>query len=316
MPLLSNVSRWLTGRAPTNDDARVEEQEASPRETGRVLRRPEHTAEFVVERQARESTPHPDGPSTQETQELLYQALEPLREQLLEHRLYDAVSTLPRLRTFMGVHVYAVWDFMCLAKRLQRDFTSLGTLWLPPRNPALARFINGVIHGEESDLDPDGGVASHLQLYIAAMDEVGANAEPIRRFLSLLEYGADPELALAAVDAPLCARVFVSNTLTTVARASTVEVLASFLYGREDLIPAMFQRLLPRWRESRGARHFAYYVERHIELDGDDHGPAAQRALSALCGDDLAAWTSAYQAAKHALRARIELWDAVLAELE
>src|SRR5262245_13162156 len=81
-------------------------------------------------------------------------AIAPMREALLAHPIYDAVDSLPRLRGFMAQHVFAVWDFMCLAKRLQRDLTSVGTLWLPPARPSLARFINSVVHGEESDVDP------------------------------------------------------------------------------------------------------------------------------------------------------------------
>jgi hypothetical protein len=310
MPLLANMSRWFGGRAPS--DADEESREPSPYDTGTVLKAqlPDAFSNLV----AREP-PIRKGNSKRRIVELLGHAIEPVRDRLLLHELYEAVNTLPRLRTFMEVHVYAVWDFMCLAKRLQRDFTSIGPLWVPPARPELARFINGVIHGEESDVGPDGVPASHLQLYLTAMDEVGASTVPMRRFLSLIEYGAEPDLAMTLVETPLAARVFCSNTLALATRGSTVEVLASFLYGREDLIPAMFARLLPRWSQSRSARTFTYYVERHVELDGDEHGPAAQRALAELCGDDLGAWETAYHAADQAIRARIELWDAVLADL-
>src|SRR6267378_4106492 len=97
-------------------------------------------------------------------------ALAPLRDQLLNHPIYASVNTLPRLRCFMRYHVFAVWDFMCLAKRLQRDLTSLEVLWLPPARPALARFINSLILAEETDLDPDGAAASHFELYVQRRD--------------------------------------------------------------------------------------------------------------------------------------------------
>lgn len=242
-------------------------------------------------------------------------ALEPRRKALLGHPLYERVDDLERLRLFMGTHVFAVWDFMCLAKRLQRELTSLQPLWRPPRAPALARFINGVIHGEESDVGPDGEAISHCELYIGAMDEVGADSARIRRFLDLLDGGVDVDVALAAAGAPLAARTFVRHTLAQAIEGEPVEVLAAFLFGREDLIPEMFSRLLPRWRESRAARRFTYYVERHIELDGDDHGPAAQRALMELAGDDPEAWRMARRAAEGAIAARTALWDRVHAEL-
>ncbi|HVK75910.1 MAG TPA: DUF3050 domain-containing protein [Kofleriaceae bacterium] len=247
--------------------------------------------------------------------EALRVAIAGVRKELLEHPVYRAVDTLDHLRHFMEVHVYAVWDFMCLAKRLQRELTSLQPLWRPPRYPALARFINGVILGEESDTDPDGEAVSHCELYLHAMDEVGADTDGIRKFLHLIDQGADVDVALAAAAAPRAARTFVRHTLGCALEDEPAAVLASFVFGREDLIPEMFSRLLPRWRTSKNARKFTYYVERHIELDGDDHGPAARKALLQLCGQDPAAWAAARRAAEEAITARIALWDRVHSEL-
>lgn len=242
-------------------------------------------------------------------------AIEPVRAVLLAHPIYNAIADIERLRSFMSVHVFAVWDFMCLAKRLQRELTSLEPLWRPPQRPALARFINGVIHGEESDLGPDHEAISHCELYIGAMREVGADTARIDRFLQMIGDDADVEVALAAAGAPLAARTFVRHTLGDVMDGTPTEVLSSFLFGREDLIPEMFSRLLPRWKESREAKQFTYYVERHIELDGDDHGPAAKRALMELAGTDPREWRAARRAAEDAITARIALWDRVLADL-
>ncbi len=241
-------------------------------------------------------------------------AIHPVRERLLNHALYRAVNTSPRLQRFMSYHVFAVWDFMCLAKRLQRDLTSLDTLWLPPSRPSLARFINSVVLGEESDVDPNGHAASHFDLYLTAMEEVGASTEPVRHFISLLRERVDVPRALTISNAPHGVHDFVAHTLDVVRRGSTLEVLAAFLFGREDLIPEMFARFLPRWKESREAQCFAYYVERHIELDGDDHGPAGERAIAELATDP-DAWRAATHAADAAIRARVALWDRVHAAL-
>jgi hypothetical protein len=237
------------------------------------------------------------------------------RDALLRHPIYEAVDSLPRLRRFMGHHVFAVWDFMCLAKRLQRDLTCLDELWLPPARPSLARFINTVVVGEESDRGPGGEPASHFELYVSAMEEVGASVACARHFIALLRSGAAVEDALAAADVPAAARVFVLDTLRTVREGSTIEVLSSFLFGREDLIPEMFARLLPRWSAVPSAGRFAYYVERHIALDGDDHGPMGERALAEMAGRDHEAWGSAGRAARAAIGARIALWNGTYADL-
>lgn len=245
----------------------------------------------------------------------LRRAIDPARRALLEHRLYEAIDTVPKLRTFMGVHVFAVWDFMCLAKRLQRDLTSLDPLWRPPAMPEMARFINGVILGEESDDGPDHEAISHCELYLGAMDEVGAPTAPMKRFLELIADGVAVKQALEMASAPVAARKFVHHTLEVALEGDTVEVLALFLFGREDLIPEMFRRFLPRWETSGQAVKFTYYVQRHIELDGEEHGPAAHRALVALAGRDGHAWKAAKTAASGAIAARISLWDGVLDEL-
>jgi Protein of unknown function (DUF3050) len=245
----------------------------------------------------------------------LRSAIEPVRVQLLSHPLYLTVNTLPGLRVFMAYHVFAVWDFMCLAKRLQRDLTSLNELWLPPLRPSLARFINSVVHEEESDIDANGQAASHFGLYLSAMKEVGASTAQAEQFIALLRMGEDAAQSLADVGAPESVKQFVSHTLKTVKQGTTVEVLASFLFGREDLIPEMFSHFLPRWDSSRDALGFTYYVKRHIELDSDEHGPAGFRALAELVGGDISLWEAARQSAHNAILARIALWDSVQVNL-
>lgn len=96
-----------------------------------------------------------------------------------------------------------------------------------------------------------------------------------------------------------------------------MEVASYFFFGREDVIPEMFKKLLVLW--SGGAvevPHFAFYLERHIELDGDSHGPWARQMLTALAGEDEDKWMEAARAARQALASRIRLWDGVVAHLK
>ena len=97
---------------------------------------------------------------------------------------------------------------------------------------------------------------------------------------------------------------------------SVVEVAAYFFFGREDIIPEMFERLLKLW--DHGAvevPYFAYYLKRHIELDGDSHGPWAREMLITLAGQDESNWKQATCAAELAITSRIKLWDSVQADL-
>jgi Protein of unknown function (DUF3050) len=64
--------------------------------------------------------------------EQLRNTLAPLRHALLNHPIYGEVDSLNRLREFMQMHVFAVWDFMSLVKRLQNELTSNSLPWIPP----------------------------------------------------------------------------------------------------------------------------------------------------------------------------------------
>lgn len=118
--------------------------------------------------------------------EQLQNTLSSLRYALLNHPIYAEVNSLSRLREFMQMHVFAVWDFMSLVKRLEGELTSNSLPWTPPHSARLARFTNEVILGEETDLGPDGTPISHFELYLRAMDEVGADTTPIRSFTAQL----------------------------------------------------------------------------------------------------------------------------------
>ena len=101
--------------------------------------------------------------------------------------------------------------------------------------------------------------------------------------------------------------------------ASTEEVLAAFFYGREDIIPEMFRRLLhtlygAKHNDDR-LRHFIYYIDRHIELDGDSHGPKGRELLENLMSKSPDRGERALRAACSSIKARIELWNGTLSKL-
>jgi hypothetical protein len=240
----------------------------------------------------------------------------PLRNALLNHPIYMEVNSLSRLREFMQLHVFAVWDFMSLVKRLQGELTCNRLPWTPPARAPIARFANEVVLGEESDLGPDGKPISHFELYLRAMDEIGADSTEIRGFIAQLKLGARWQDEFSELSIPQGVATFVNETLRCATQGSLVEVATSFLFGREDVIPEMFERLLTLWSNAKAeVPHFAYYLERHIELDGGSHGPWAQEMLIALAGQSEAKWQQATSAAQRAITHRIKLWDSILALL-
>ena len=93
------------------------------------------------------------------------------------------------------------------------------------------------------------------------------------------------------------------------------EIAAIFTFGREDLIPEMFQLILDQLsiQSPDKVKTLMYYLERHIEVDGGHHSQLATSMVSQLCQDDPKAWKRATDAAVNSLKARIKLWDGILA---
>jgi hypothetical protein len=248
-----------------------------------------------------------------EYQARLVQAVEPLRIGLQNHAVYTRLNSLWPLRLFMEAHVFAVWDFMCLVKTLQQRLTTVTTPWLPPSDPFSARLINDIVLVEESDQVDHERYGSHFELYLVAMEEVGASTRSIRSFLRAIGEGRDVADALIASDASPTVRGFVMNTMATIQRG-THEVAASFLLGRETVIPLMFEQVL-KVTSHLPAPMLNWYLDRHITVDSDEHGPAGWRLLSRLCGPDETRWREAEVAAKRALHSRRVLWDGVCSAL-
>lgn len=246
---------------------------------------------------------------------------QPLLEQkkllMCRHPLFTGIHSLGKLQLFMQSHVFAVWDFMTLTKRLQRDLTGTQLPWLPPTDPEAARLINEIVLSEESDEHPRRGHCSHFELYLEAMTEVGASTSSINRFITLQREGVDASSALHMINAPASAIRFVSDTLHIALHAPTHCVAAAFFHGREHVIPSMFERLLePATLIPLQAPTLCRYFERHIELDSGNHGPAAEQLLARLVGADPVYTQQAGDAALSALHSRIRLWDEVLAALQ
>lgn len=239
-----------------------------------------------------------------------------VRQELIDHPIYAEIATADDVRTFMKHHVFAVWDFFSLLKRLQREVTCVTTPWHPRRLPEHGRFVMEIVLAEETDEDLGGGYTSHFELYRRAMDECGADTRPIDAFVARIEEGIEPIEALRDDAIPESVKSFVTHTLDIALNGSPAAVAASFCHGRENLLPDVLGAL----RESIGpllgdTPVFAHYIDRHIELDHDEHGPLALRLLYSLTGGDPQLVRQAESVGIEAVRARAELWDGIVEEI-
>ena len=235
-----------------------------------------------------------------------------LRQELCNHTVYASFRNLQDVKHFMQYHVFAVWDFMSLVKSLQDHFCGTRTPWTPPSNSKIARFINEIVLVEESDVMPNGQTISHFEMYLMAMEEVGADTNPILSFLDVVSHKEESIGKLIhEQDIDQAVLDFLSTTFTTIESGKMHCIAASFAFGREDIIPDMFMKVVSGLDKTIPIPAFKYYLERHIELDGDEHGPMALEMMNAICGNDESKWHEATQAVKEALQARINLWTRI-----
>jgi len=240
-----------------------------------------------------------------------------LRNQVVNHRVYKQINGLSELRLFMEYHIYAVWDFMSLLKALQINLTCTTLPWFPVGNAKTRQLINEIVAGEESDLDKRGDIKSHFELYLDAMEQVGANTQPIRNFIFALQEGKNFAEAYQIANVPLAAQQFIDSTFSIIAENKNHVTAAAFTFGREDLIPNMFHSIINDLNSANPDQItiFKYYLDRHIEIDGDHHSHLALEMISELCGTNEIAWQEALAVAKIALQERINLWDSVLEKI-
>jgi hypothetical protein len=210
----------------------------------------------------------------------------------------------------MAHHVWAVWDFMSLLTELQRRVTCTTVPWTTPTAPPSAvRLVNDIVLGEESDDVPGYGITSHVDLYRAAMHEAGVSTTPLDAFQAAVRVATLRPVRLAqlagVLGAPLGAERFLASTMAVLQGGSLPALVGAFAFGREQLIPDLFRPLLT----NPAARLFGLYLERHVYLDAEEHGPAAERLVEDLL--DPPDQQLAYEAGYVALCARSELWGSV-----
>ena len=249
--------------------------------------------------------------------ENIQKSIEPLRQQIINHKVYNAIKNITDLRVFMQYHVYAVWDFMSLLKCLQNNLTCTSVPWFPKGSAETRFLINEIVAGEESDVDTNGVRKSHFELYLDAMEQCGADVNEIKTFISQLQQNNNFTAAFVAADTPGAAQNFVNYTFDTINSGKAHMQSAVFTFGREDLIPGMFLSIIRDLYQTNpdSISIFKYYLERHIEVDGDHHSHLALQMTANLCEGDSQKWKEAEAATRQALQMRIQLWDGAYEEI-
>ena len=236
------------------------------------------------------------------------------REKLLSHPVYAQINDLEGLKKFTTYHVFAVWDFMSLLKSLQIGLTCVHLPWVPVGSANTRFLINEIVTGEESDVDESGLRISHFELYLQAMDQMGASTSVISNLINQLKGGVSIQNAIEDSNLPIKVKNFLKYTFEIAQNAPLHVKAAVFTFGREDLIPDMFTQILNEIYSSHPKKvsTFKYYIERHIEVDGGHHSQLVLAMVAELCGNDTQKWKEATEASLTSLEVRAALWDAII----
>lgn len=246
--------------------------------------------------------------------ERIHQHIAQERQALLQHPLYQKIHHIQDLQKFTEGHVYAVWDFMSLLKALQIQLTCVTLPWQASPYPNTRYLINEIVLAEESDEYMDGRRLSHFEMYLDAMQHMQANTQPILQFTEACKTGTDIFTLIDKSGLDSRIQAFLRFSFDIIATGQAHKIAAAFTFGREDLIPSMFTAILQEIQQQfpeADLLRFHYYFQRHIELDGDQHGPLAMQMILELAGDDAQKWDEMQAVALTSLQKRRGLWDAI-----
>ncbi len=241
------------------------------------------------------------------------------REKLLKHKLYSNIETIKDLQVFTENHVYAVWDFMSLLKALQIKLTCTKTPWVPNSNSQTAYLINEIVLAEETDINQAGKRKSHYELYLDAMIDIGAEIEFSSKTIDKIASSENIFMSIDKLEIHENIKEFLKFTFSVIKEGKPHKIAAIFTFGRENLIPNMFNEILREFEKNvteGDISKLIYYFERHIELDEDEHGPMALEMVSMLAENDHEKWKEIEEISIEALEKRILLWDAINEQIE
>jgi hypothetical protein len=174
----------------------------------------------------------------------------------------------------------------------------------------LTSFINEIVLSEESDYIEGIGYVSHFEIYLEAMKEIGADSSKILELIDCINREGSAYDGINNLDILDEVKDFIKFDLDTALSEDLPKIVGSFTLGREKVIPNMFEHIVQSVANANATNKFTTYLSRHIDIDGDRHGPLSSKLLDKLCSSDKNLEV-AYQAGIDSLNLRLKVWDKI-----
>ena len=235
-----------------------------------------------------------------------------LKNKIYKHKLFHKNLETKHIRYFMESHIFSVWGFMSILKSLQFSLSRNSLPWVPTENTrnGLTSFINEIVLSEESDYIEGIGYISHFEIYLEAMKEIGADSSKILELIDCIYREGSAYDVINNLDILDEVKDFMKFDLDTALSGDLPKIVGSFTLGREKVIPNMFEHIVQSVADANATNKFTTYLNRHIDIDGDRHGPLSSKLLDKLCCSDKNLEV-AYQAGIDSLNLRLKVWDKI-----
>ena len=242
--------------------------------------------------------------------------IDELRQLLASHKLFSNTLNVDQIRHFMESHIFSVWGFMSLLKALQSGITVNNIPWMPNQNTknGLTNFINEIVLCEESDDIDNIGYISHFEIYLLAMDKINADPSQINFLTKKLKSEKYNKKLIEELNIYDEVKEFIKFDLDVALSKNLPKIVGSFTLGREKVIPNMFSYIITCIEYSNSTKNLLTYLKRHVNIDGDRHGPLSIKLLDTICDTD-EDYAIAYNSGITSLKLRLKVWDRIASEL-
>lgn len=244
--------------------------------------------------------------------------IEDLKSELAAHCLYTKLQHMEDIHIFMEHHVFAVWDFMSLAKALQLHLDATQVIEKQTDNSKILGFVNGILTGGETDPNKKEIVLSHLEMYLELMDEIGANTTNIKKLIASSAAGLDIHEAMQIAQLTDEQQRILNFTQTIIATNEIHKIAVAATLVPEGMISNRFLKILKETEERDNllVPKFKNYLNRYKAIDGNDYGLLSLEMVTHFCDSDGKKWVDILDIAMKTLSHRIYLWDAIVDEID